>query len=95
MKKRLFAFCALAALLLTCWIPVQAAEDYDALAVAEGYHARVGEAEAAYDGGAFTGYIKFNNDLSGAGGRDNALAKVPAGSTVTLIADVTITTELI
>lgn len=94
MKKRLFAFCALAALLLTCWIPVQAAEDYDALAAAEGYHARVGEAETAYDGGAFTGYIKFNNDLSGNGGRDNALAKVPAGSTVTLIADVTITTEL-
>ena len=94
MKKRLFAFCALAALLLTCWIPVQAAEDYDALAAAEGYHARVGEAEAAYDGGAFTGYIKFNNDLSGAQGRDNALIKVPDGETVTLITDVTITTEL-
>ena len=94
MKRRLFAFCALAALLLTCWIPVQAAEDYDALAAAEGYHARVGEAEAAYDGGAFTGYIKFNNDLSGAQGRDNALIKVPDGETVTLITDVTITTEL-
>ena len=94
MKKRLFAFCALAALLLSCLVPVQAAEDYDALAVAQGYHARVGEAEAAYDGGAFSGYIKFNSNFAGNGGRDNALIKVPDGETVTLISDVAITTEL-
>lgn len=103
MKKRILSICLVLAMLLSLPLAAFAEEttgtpstdtpttDYDALAVAQGYHARVGDAATAYDEGKFTGYLKFgekkeNNNRDGT--LDLKAGIVPSGSTVTLIADV-------
>lgn len=102
MKKRILSICMIVAMLLVCTLPAFAADaeatttDYDELAAAAGYQARVGTAEEAYDGGKFTGYFKFKelraNNREGT--LDGANEVVKLGDTVTLIADVNVGEEL-
>lgn len=111
MKKRILSICLVLAMLLSLPLAAFAEEttgtpstdtpttdpttDYDALAVAQGYHARVGDAETAYDEGKFTGYLKFNESANVVNTRDAVLDTekgfVKEGDVVTLITDAEIT----
>lgn len=95
MMKRILSVLLLLALLIVS-VPVVFADetsDYDRLAIEAGYHARVGTAEEAYDNGAFTGYLQFDQNLNSAQ-RDTVLDGVSSGATVTMICDVHMTYQL-
>lgn len=88
MKKNLLSI-ALACVIITMTfaapVPVLATVDYDTVAAAQGYVARIGDAEAAYDGGSFSGYYKFLDSTYS--GQKAALTDAKNSDTVTLIAD--------
>ncbi len=93
--KRKFAFIMALCVLLTSFslgsISVFAVEDYDTQAIKQGYVARIGEAEYAYDGGSFSGYYKFLDSTYSVGYTSEysaALDEVGDDDVITLIADV-------
>lgn len=93
MKKKLLSTvlaCIIITMTFAASVPVLGIIDYDAEAAAQGYVARILDAEAAYDGGSFTGYYKFLDSVCSAGytsDHTTAFDAVSQGQTITLIAD--------